>query len=246
MSEIYFGRAFTYAVTAIDQNRDNANEWYLYDLAIPPESLAALTDEELKTRLAAPPKPIRTIRANGVPIIFPCEEAPNGCKGRDCGQEELERRAEFLRMDEAFRRRLIAAYAAGKEPYPESPHVEMQIYSGFFNQEQHLMDAFHAAPWEDRAAIVEKFRDPRLKAIGRRLIHSERPDLMDDQLRAAHDIEQARRLMSEGDDGPWLGIPRALTELDSMMAAASELEAVLLAEHREFLLARLNEAMAAA
>lgn len=246
VSEIYFGRAFTYLVTAIGQNPENTNEWYLYDLAFPPESLAELTDAELQKRLAASPKPIKTVRANGVPIIFPCDEAPDGCKGRDCGQEELERRAQVLSRDEAFRRRLLAAYAAGKEPYPKSPHVEMQIYDGFFNGEQHLMDAFHNAPWEERVAIVERFCDPRLKAIGRRLIHAERPDLMDAQLRASHDVDLARRLFGEGDAFPWLAIPQALIDLDEMLAAASAADAVLLAEHRDFLVARLNEAMAAA
>jgi exodeoxyribonuclease-1 len=242
LSEIYFGRTSSYLVTAIGQNPENGNDWYLYDLAIPPETLAAMTEAQLERRFAVSPKPIRTLRSNGVPIIFPGDEAPASCKAAELGLGELERRAEVLRADDAFRRRLMSAYAAGREPYPESAHVEQQIYSGFFDAEQHVMDAFHEAPWTERATIVERFRDERLKAIGRRLMHAERPDLMDAVLRAEHDSEVAYRLAGESGGTPWLAIPKALADLDEMLAAAAEPEATLLAEHREFLVTRLHNA----
>jgi exodeoxyribonuclease-1 len=235
LSEIYFGRTLSYLVTAIGQNPENGNDWYLYDLAIPPETLAAMTEAQLQQRLAISPKPIRTLRSNGVPIIFPGDEAPANCKGAEFGLGELERRAEMLRDDDAFRRRLMVAYAAGKEPYPESPHVEQQIYSGFFDSEQHLMDAFHDAPWEKRAGIVDRFQDARLKAIGYRLIHAERPDLMAGDLRLRHDVELAQRIATENADHPWLTVPRALADLDDLLGSSTGVEATLLVGHRQFL-----------
>jgi exodeoxyribonuclease-1 len=225
LSEIYFGRTLSYLVTAIGQNPENGNDWYLYDLAIPPETLAAMTEAQLQQRLAISPKP----------IIFPGDEAPANCKGAEFGLGELERRAEMLRDDDAFRRRLMVAYAAGKEPYPESPHVEQQIYSGFFDSEQHLMDAFHDAPWEKRAGIVDRFQDARLKAIGYRLIHAERPDLMAGDLRLRHDVELAQRIATENADHPWLTVPRALADLDDLLGSSTGVEATLLVGHRQFL-----------
>jgi exodeoxyribonuclease-1 len=235
VSEIYFGRTFSYLVTALGTNPENGNEWYLYDLAIAPESLAAMTAAELQKRLAASPKPIKTLRSNGVPIIFPSDEAPGTCKGAELGLGEMERRAALLAADEPLRRRLLAAYAAGKEPYPESPHVEQQIYSGFFDAEQHLMDAFHQTPWEDRPAIVDRFRDARLKTIGFRLIHGERPDLLSEDLRRHHDRELAARIAAEHNDHPWLTLRQALADLEEMMGSAVAAEVAMLAEHRQFL-----------
>ena len=242
ITETYFGRAYSYLVTSIGQDRDNPNEWYLYDLAVAPKSIMSLTQGQLETRLARSPKPFRTMRSNAVPILFSAEEAPDVCNGREHGLNELERRANVVKENQEFQGRIITAYRAGKTEYPPSPYVERQIYDGFFDAEQHLMEAFHDAPWVQRPAIVEQFRDERLKAVGRRLMHTERPDLMEAALRSQLDAELARRIAGQDEDVPWLAIPQALIDLDEMLATASGPEALLLAEHREYLITRLNEA----
>lgn len=87
MNEIYYGRTYSYLVTSIGQDTDNLNEWNLYDLAVDPDSLIGLTQDELGARLALWPKPFRTMRSNAVPILFSADEAPDGCKGRECGRK---------------------------------------------------------------------------------------------------------------------------------------------------------------
>jgi exodeoxyribonuclease I len=242
ISEIYFGRAYSYLVTSIGQDTDNPNEWYLYDLAVDPDSLIGLTQEELEIRLGRWPKPFKTTRSNAVPILFSADDAPDCSKAKEHGPQELERRARLLQENTEFRDRLIATYRGGKKQYPPSPYIERQIYDGFFN-EQNLMDAFHSAPWEHRPAILERFTDERLKAIGWRLLHAERPDLMEPALRDRHDMDMAHRIAADGKDVPWLTIPKALADLDEMLVTASSSEALLLTEHRIFLAARLNDAM---
>ena len=57
------------------------------------------------------------------------------------------------------------------------------------------MDAFHEAEWPKRNAIVEEFKDPRLKILGRQLIHLERPDLLDKSVRREEQLAHANRVL---------------------------------------------------
>ena len=53
-----------------------------------------------------------------------------------------------LQADAALRERLISAFESLKKDYPPSPHVEKQIYDGFFERsDEELMDTFHEAEW---------------------------------------------------------------------------------------------------
>jgi hypothetical protein len=75
------------------------------------------------------------------------------------------------------------------------------------------------------------------------LMHAERPELMDAMLRSQHDLELARRVAGKDEDVPWLAIPKAIADLDEMLATASGPEVQLLTEHRACLVDRLRKAM---
>ncbi len=126
------------------------------------------------------------MRANAGPFLTPFAETPPFVQGRVLGLEELQRRARVVQEDADFRTRLIAVFEATRAPRERSPHIEEQIYDGFFaGADQLLMDAFHAVPWEDRVSIIERFEDPRLRELGFRLVHCERPDLLEEAARQA-------------------------------------------------------------
>jgi hypothetical protein len=105
------------------------------------------------------------------------------------------------------------------------------------------MDAFHEAEWPKRYAIVEEFQDPRLRTIGRQLIHLERPDLLDKSICREHDLAAANRLLGQGEDISWQTLPKALEQLEEMLAAASGAEFELLREHDQYLRERHNQAI---
>jgi exodeoxyribonuclease-1 len=244
-SDFLFGKPFSYIVTAIGQSKSNNADWYIYDLSVDPKSLAGLSEAQLAARLDRSPKPLRKLKSNAAPMLFPAEDAPGICKGRECGQKELERRAKFLQADTALRERLVSIFEASKEEYPPSPHVEKQIYDGFVEEpDEKLMDVFHDAEWPKRIAIVEKFRDPRLRTIGRQLIHLERPDLLDNAIRREHQLAAAKRLLGQSEDTCWLTLPKALEELEGMLQGASGAELQLLREHERYLRERQKEALA--
>jgi exodeoxyribonuclease I len=239
------GEPFSCIATTIGQNQKNKAEWYVYDLNVDPKSLLRLSHADLVARLIGVPEPVRRLKSNAAPVLFPAEDAPEICAGGKLGPKELERRVKTLETDVTLRERLISVFESLREEYPASPHVEKQIYDGFFQDaDEDLMDAFHAADWSKRKTIVGKFGDPRLKTIGMQLIHLERPDLLDKAIRRAHYSTAAKRLLGHGEDIPWLTLPKALEEIEEMLATASGAELKFLQEHNQYLRERHHQALA--
>jgi exodeoxyribonuclease-1 len=236
LSDFFYGKPYSYIVTAIGQNPGNNAEWYVYDLSVDPQSLRNCSEEELVSRLGQSPKPVRRLKSNGAPMIFPADAAPATCRGRAYRLEELERRAILLSDDPALRDRLISAFESLKEKYSPSPYVERQIYGSFVDADDaRLMDAFHTTAWPGRCAIVEEFQDERLKTIGRQLIHLECPSVLDPGRRRELDSAAAKRVLGNGEDVPWLTLPKALKQLDEMIPTASGAEVAALREYRQHL-----------
>jgi exodeoxyribonuclease-1 len=236
LSEFHYGKPYSWIVTKIGRNQENQGEWYVYTLSVDPESLLSLSKKELIVRLNLSPKPLRRLKSNAAPILASSEDALETCSGRECSAEELERRLELLRTDAAFCNRLVSAFESSKEKYSPSPHVEKQIYAGFPEEtDKELMDKFHATPWPMRTAIVDKFQDLRLREIGRRLIHLERPNLLDKTICRKHDLAIAKRLLGQGEDISWLTLPQALIEVRELLDGASGAELELLREHDQYL-----------
>lgn len=239
-SDFYFGKPYSWLVTVIGVNPEINSEFFVYDLSIDPESLIDLTEEQLVNRLSRSPKPVRRLKANACPIIMATDDAPAIAVAAQLSAEELARRVEFLQANKDFGSALIAAFQSTREDREASPHVEEQIYDGFFGKgDELLMAEFHTTPWDSRIAIVERFEDERLRHIGRQLIHCERPDLLPSLERAEHDRRVAKRISGAGNGSPWLTLPKALQELEALLAQADFVESELLREHKAHLLARL-------
>ena len=152
----------------------------------------------------------------------------------------MERRAEYLAERDSLRDRLVSVFQEIQEPYDTSPHVERQIYDGFFNNDQERLDAFHVVPWEQRPEIVASFSDQRLRELGFRLLHMERPDVLDDATRTTLDIALAERLAGASKDAPWLTLPKAIEQIDDMINVASPDECTFLESHKACLVSRLD------
>lgn len=234
--EFYFGAPYSWLVTPIGQNPDNRGEFYVYDLQIDPESLAILDDERLASRLGRSPKPVRRLKCNNAPMLTAIEDAPAFTAASSLSLEELERRADILEQDEGLRKRLIVALEAGREPFETSPHIEKQIYDGFWpRSDEVLMDTFHAVPWEKRGVIAERFQDPRLKTIALHLIHIERPDLLEKPICDEHDRARARRILGLDGDVPWLTLPKAIEAAEKMLIDCEDHHRSNLQEHCDHL-----------
>jgi exodeoxyribonuclease-1 len=235
----YFGaRQDVHILTDVGTNSEQTNVHYCLDLSLDLEVLRALSEEELMARLNEEPRPIRRLRVNAAPLLCPIFEALPEHLG-SFTEDEIIERASSVRADEQFVRRLVSAAVASERVYEPSSHVEQQLYGfGFPNDsDQQLMDSFHVSPWEERVAIGSRFQDARLRRLVRRLIYFERPDLLDESTRRAVEGEIGRRLLgTTTEQGPWLTIPSALTELDALLLEVDVAAHPPLTEYRQHLI----------
>lgn len=244
LSDFYFGKPYSWIVTEIGRNAEIGSEHFVYNLAIDPDSLRDLSDDDLVARLARLPKPVRRLKSNGCPIIVPVDDAPAIARAAEFGFDELMHRADVLAGDDALRARLIAAFQSTQQEREPSIHVEQQLYDSFFSKpDEMLMEKFHVVPWEQRLGIIQQFGDPRLQQIGRRLIYIERPDLFPAQNRFELDCAAARRVCANKTDVPWLTLPQAIAAMDELLAETDPAENAFLQEHREHLSQRLQSAL---
>jgi exodeoxyribonuclease-1 len=243
VSDIAFGKPYSYLATVIGQSTENSNDWYVYDLNVQPESLQSLTDKQLAARLNASPKPLRILKVNRGPMLCEAYEAPQICKGRDCSLEELIRRSEKIRGNVALCERLVAMREVNRKEYPTSPHIEEQIYQGFFeDDDREMMDRFHAVDWGERSRLIEGFRDPRLKVIGKRLIYFERPDILEPVDHEEHRRSFAERLLGRNESVAELSAHKALEEIGRIRVALSGEDSAFWLEHEQYLQQLLREA----
>jgi exodeoxyribonuclease-1 len=246
LSDFYFGSPYSWLVTIIGSNPDNRTEFYAYNLAVEPWDLMDLCDEDLVRRLETPPKPVRRLKANSSPIIMPPESAPAIATAVRLGGDELTRRAAFLRDNLGLRERLIGAFQSTKEGPPPSPHIERQLYDGFFPKEDEaIAQQFHTVSWEERPTIITSFKDRRLRKIGQRLIYLERPDLLAEAEREQYERAIAARIAREDAETPWLTLPKAIADLSELIPDADPEHAAFLQEHRAHLAGRMARAVQA-
>jgi exodeoxyribonuclease I len=136
------------------------------------------------------------------------------------------------------------AFEAIQGPREPSQHIEEQIYNDFFSYtDEDLMEYFHSVPWEEHLDVVESFDDSRLREIGYRLIHSERPDLLDHATCQAHADRITRNLLGLDGEVPWLTLREAIEEANELLDAAEVPDLAHMHEHRDYLQRRLAQAM---
>ena len=244
LSDFYFGNPYSWHVTLIGENVANSSEQYVFNLGVDPDELEMLSDKALTSRLATQPKPVRSVRSNAAPMLMPSDEAPHTASTWSISIEELERRAQRLREDAVLRERLVAGFEASRPEREPPVHVEQKIYDGFFSPvDQARMDAFHRSSWEARPAIVSALEDPRLRELGMRLIYAERPDVLAAELRSQYQVEIAEHLTRDNETVRWLTLPKAIEQVEDLIAVAGDSEREFLRSHQRFLLKRLEDAL---
>lgn len=231
-SDFYFGKPFSCLATGLGPSTASDTRYYIFDLAVDPNDLMSMDDARLIKRLAASPKPIRSVRSNASPMLMPAEDAPTFVSTKALNDAELQRRVKRLRDDTQFCERLIELTERSKKEDIASLHVEEQLYGGFFPDCDHeLLRQFHDAPWELRQAIVAKLEDSRLRQLGLQLIHAERPDVLAKHDRLHLERLAANRLINDGAKLPWLTAYKAEEAFDSLIANAAHHEKEFLLEH---------------
>ncbi len=245
LTDFFYGKHYSWMVTAIGPNPDYGSEILVSNLSIDPDDLSALTDDALAVRLAKTPKPVRAMRTNAGPIVLAYEDAPEDMRNAAPDLDELRRRAARIKNDSALSDRLIAAFLQTRAERVPSPHVEEQIYDSFTgNDDLSVMERFHELDWPHRTPLIEQLADERLRSLGQRLIYVEAPHVMTEASRRDYETTVASRLMAADGTVPWLTFPKAIEEVDDLITTAGDSESALLADLRQYLVQRAEEAAA--
>ena len=121
---------------------------------------------------------------------------------------------------------------------PEEPielEVEDQIYSNFTSQQDKgLLELFQTASWPERANIINKLSDRRLRQLGIRLIAFYAPELLTEQQRIDLNSFLSQRWSTAIDQAPWMTAEDVWIALEKL---SSEIE---VSEWRKFYQARID------
>ena len=236
LSECYYGCSYSWLTTYCGVNPDRDSQLAAFDLANNPEDYLDLSVEQLIDVLNDSPKVIRTIRGNKQPILMPADKASDSAKTIQVPYDELQRRVELIRSNPKFQLRVGQALKGRYPAWESSLYVEDRIYDGFPDAtDEELMRQFHQVKWDERPALVKHFEDERLKELARRLIYVEQPDLLSDQERVELDAWAAERVASDDPNVPWTTVPKALREVDALLADASGKQAEFLEDAKTFI-----------
>lgn len=212
-------------LTRVGINPRDGNVHYCLDLTVDLDALRKLDGSDLTERMKIEPRPIRRLKVNGSPLLYPLWDIEQPLFG-ETSEADLMRTASSVRADPDFMEKLTRAAAAAERIYPSSEHIELQIYeAGFFSDaDREMCRQFHLRGWEDRVRLVEQFDDQRLRRLGRRLIYFEAPHLIDATERRAmdEDITARRRGHGRHSSPLWTTLPSALLELESIGAEISQ------------------------
>jgi exodeoxyribonuclease I len=211
-------------LTRVGVSPNDANAHYCLDLECDIDGLRELDDTALAERIAQEPRPIRRLKVNGSPLLYPLWDIDPERFG-ETSEDELTRTASLVRVDQEFMSALTRAAALAEPVYAPSEHIELQIYGGnfFSDGDLALCQRFHASPWEIRPDLVGRFADQRLKRLARRLIYLEAPHVLEEGERKAIDHEVTLRRRGEGrhSSAPWMTVPGAFAELEGLDSEVS-------------------------
>ncbi|MER9144276.1 exonuclease domain-containing protein [Mesorhizobium sp. M0871] len=243
-TRLRFGLCSSFLVTAIGTNPDNSGEVFLLDLRQDPTTLLAMTDEELAAHIATKPRPVSSLKINASPLFLPIESVGAQAPGYELGLEEIACRAELVRSDEGLRRRLVSVVLQGRTPFPESPHLEEQIYGSFYSRsDQSRLDEFFETDWPRRLELSGQFEDRRLRGLSRRLVYIEAPHVMPARMRADYARAIAARIHSRTEStGRWTTLEEAIEDAHEMLTDVPPNHEAILREHLARLTAWREEA----
>jgi exodeoxyribonuclease-1 len=209
---------------------DNPASLAMFDLAYDPALYLDINHERAVRLLKSSPRPIRVVRANALPIIFPFTP------GRDAGVDPntAKERLVRIRAHLTFATTIGKAMAAQYEDAGPAAYVEQRLYEGFpSTADSRRMEQFHKTPWIGRCELVQGFEDGRFRELAERLVYNEHPEVLPPDRRAAFDSWRRERFAETG-KVPWLTLSAARVELDELRSTGQLADTDLLADMAKY------------
>ena len=208
---------------------NNPNQAAFFDLeAADPADFLTADDAALFVAVDGSPKVIRSLAVNKSPALLSIP-APSAA--------HLERALVIANAPE-FRARVGQALAARfpEDPAAPSPHVEKQIFSGFYSHaDKTLLAEFQHVDWRRRQEIVNTLSDPRLRQLGRRLVAFHAPELLSPEELQHYEVWLSERWSAfDSAEIEWMSQSRAKAAIQQLrlvdgadLAALAEIESFI-------------------
>ncbi|MEM6482156.1 MAG: exonuclease domain-containing protein [Pseudomonadota bacterium] len=242
LTEVYFGRPYTFLLHKIGVNPENQNEVIAVDLQHLPEDFAQKTDDEIARMIGSSPKPIRRLRANTLPGLVDADDAHPESRLSDLSFDEVEDRARQFEQASALKQRLLDIFLVTQPEYEASPNIEEKIYNGFPSPvDQEKLREFHEVDWADRYNVVCHIADSRYRELGEFLIYTEAPHHLSEARRTVWSQFVENRLLGRGEPSKALTLPKALEQVNDLLSNAQGGNEQLLKSHRDRIITQLEE-----
>jgi exodeoxyribonuclease I len=176
----HFGRPEVHPLAPATGIDDKGYKTLCVDLSVPPREWLDLSPEQIALQANQSGSAFRVVKSNACPLLFDRQDETllKALKERGyrCDYDIYEARAREVRRPEFLAKlrkasRLIAE--ADEIKFGGLKYcAEDRLYNGFVSDpDKHLCEAFHAAAsWEERAAMVDRFKDDRIRDFANRLI----------------------------------------------------------------------------
>lgn len=210
-----------------------STKWWCVNLACDPHRVFGVEPELLVRafKSSGGVTPIVGVSTNKMPLVFSMDDP--AIAGLSITYDRAF--ADKLRLDASLAKNICEAGQIIRAGYKEKYHVQDQLYSGGFFptvDDRARFEAFHRALPAQKSEIIASFQDPRARELGFLLMGSEWPAEMSPGDHDAYLDELQHRMLAE--DVPWMSIPKALAEIQSLRPAVGE-TAVILDEYEAFL-----------
>lgn len=235
LSETYLGRAFNFAVASIAANSGNSSEWGFFDLQFDPASYVDATDDVIAAAITGTRKAIRRVATNSQPGLLPVEFCPEDVRGGRLSLEVYQERSRVVREHPTFRGRVARLLASQYDDRPMPEHPEQKIYEGFPSRmDEARMGQFHKAEWPERIQLLGEIEDQRYRQFGRRIVATERFDLLGPEQQRQYATWRRDRLLATG-EVPWRTLAAAREEIRELAESATDVQRTQLNAMRDHL-----------
>tara|TARA_B100000579_G_C22721492_1_gene799641 strand:- start:352 stop:1164 length:813 start_codon:yes stop_codon:yes gene_type:complete len=219
-NEYFYGRSRPYIQTFVCQHPKY--QWPLcFDLKHDPSPYLDMSQSELVAAMKKQPKFIRTIRHNKHAIIMNPSYGDKFDEYKLIGTKKLEERARMIKNNKGFSEKVsaIKQFEADEKEQTKSQedlYNEESIYAKFTTAEDNkIMPEFHNVDWKKKLNVISKFKDPRLKYFGKKLLYMEKPEVLSKSDYNIIHKDISKKLLSTNNEN-WNTIPRTYSEIDTL------------------------------
>ncbi len=191
------------------------------DLRVDVQPLLKMSINDLKMEMKKTPKFLRTIRSNKAPIILEAKYAMKEEPYNKISAELIKQRAQLIRDNEKFSQNILTALREIAEEKAQSKsqediYAEESIYNKFTSsKDTALFPAWHAASWQGKLKLLDKFEDERLLGFGKKIIYQEAPQVLPYDIFKSIKRSISKRILSKKFE-KWWTVSACYNEIDTL------------------------------